>query len=101
MTTSLPADRDSEMIAGLRRRRDASRRLPLLACGCRDPWPCRHLDGPSSDHDTEGAADAARHLLAVGLTPLLRLEYQRALWRRGGVDRQLVSDLHARPGMAA
>lgn len=29
-------------LAGLRRRREASYRLPPLSCGHRDPWTCPH-----------------------------------------------------------
>jgi hypothetical protein len=31
-------------LAGLARRREASRRLMPLCCGCRDPLVCRHRD---------------------------------------------------------
>jgi hypothetical protein len=37
---STKADSDTYP-AQLRRRREASYRLPPLDCGCRDPWPCR------------------------------------------------------------
>jgi hypothetical protein len=41
------------------------------------------------------AADAAVHILAVtGCTPILKLDTQRALYRRGGDDRALAEQLH-------
>ena len=40
--------------ADLRRRWEASWRLPPLDCGCRDPWPCRCTDPPLSEHTLDG-----------------------------------------------
>lgn len=34
------------------------------------------------------------HLLRAGRAPLLPLEVRRALWRRGGADRELAELLH-------
>jgi hypothetical protein len=44
-----------------------------------------------------GAA-AAAHLLEVGHTPILKPDVLRALWRRGGRDRQLARDLYGLAG---
>lgn len=77
------------------RRRDAAHRLPVLECGCVDPWRCRHHDGPPSEKMIDAAHQAAQHLLDHGLVALLDIDIQRRLWRRGGDDRRLVSELHA------
>ena len=42
----------------------------------------------------DGGRAAARHLLAIGCTPILRLDTLRALYRRGGDDRLLAERLH-------
>lgn len=81
--------------AQLRRRREAARRVPPLACGCPDPWPCRCTEPPFTEHGLDGWASAARHLRSTGKTPLLPLEVLRALHRRGGADRELAESLHA------
>lgn len=77
-----------------RLRREASRRVVPLDCGCPDPWPCRCSDPPLSDQTIDAGRDAALHLLGVGLIPLLDIETRRALWRRGGTDRVLAELLH-------
>jgi hypothetical protein len=38
---------------------------------------------PLTEHQLDGARDAARYLLAHGLPPLFPLPTIRALWRRG------------------
>jgi hypothetical protein len=38
-------------------------------------------------------ADAARHLLEIGFVPLLEADTLRALYARGGADRQLAREL--------
>ncbi|WP_231984655.1 hypothetical protein [Mycobacterium sp. 852014-52144_SCH5372336] len=43
----------------------------------------------------DGWRDAARHVLAAGRMPLVPLEVRRALYRRGGADRELAEILHA------
>lgn len=78
----------------LRRRRLAADRSVPLACGCRDGLTCRCTDPPLSKHALDGWRDAAEHVLASGRTPLLPLEVRRALWRRGGQDRELAERLH-------
>jgi hypothetical protein len=84
----------------LRRRRDAAARSVPLDCGCRDPWPCRCTEPPLSDWALHGWRDAAKHLLAAGHPPLVPLEVRRALWRRGGNDRELAELLHEACGQA-
>jgi hypothetical protein len=42
----------------------------------------------------DAGAAAAAHLLRIGYTPLLELETLRALWRRGGPDRELAQHLY-------
>uniref|UniRef100_A0A5Q5BKW4 Uncharacterized protein n=2 Tax=unclassified Mycobacterium TaxID=2642494 RepID=A0A5Q5BKW4_MYCSS len=81
----------ADYIAGLRRRRAATYRLPVLACGCADPWTCRHhtKHGSVTDQFVDGYRDAAEHLLASGLTPPPNLPAMRAMWKRGGHDQRL------------
>jgi hypothetical protein len=83
-------------LAGRRRRRDTSSRLPPLACGCRDPLLCRcgssqrgHGDPPPSERMVDAAALAAAHLSAAGLPPIFDQATLRALWRRYGPDQHL------------
>jgi hypothetical protein len=82
-----------DTVAGLHRRRAASQRLVRLVCGCADPWPCRCYDSALSEKRIEAAAQAAAHLLAENLPPLLDVELLRALYRRGGDDRKLAEQL--------
>ncbi|WP_137147143.1 hypothetical protein [Mycolicibacterium sp. CR10] len=89
-------------VAAWKRRHDAARRLPPLDCGCGpDPWLCRCTQPPLSAHALDGWADAARHLMVHGKTPLLPIEVLRALYRRGGDDQALALKLHAAAGVAA
>jgi hypothetical protein len=73
-----------DTLAGLRRRREASRRLPPLdCCSCSDPWPCQcHRPAPSPVLLAAVVA-AADHLSGAGLPPLVDLQTCRALWRHG------------------
>lgn len=99
-TTSSPdACQSNDLHSQLRRRRNASRRLIPLDCGCRDPWPCRCTEPPLSQHQVNSWAKAARHILDTGHTPLLPLEVRRALYRRGGADWAL-TELHTACGEA-
>ena len=67
-------------VADLKRRREASRRLPPLQCGHADPWqPWR---AKPSEKLTTAAAEAAAHLLAQGLTPIFSVDTISALRRR-------------------
>lgn len=89
-----------DVLIGLRRRRESTYRLPVLECGCADPWTCHHHDGEPSAAMIDAARAAAEHLLGTGLTPLLDLDAQRAMWRRGGDDRRLVSALQSLTAVA-
>lgn len=80
-------------IATWNRRHSAAQRLVPLECGCRDPWPCRCTPTPLTEKSIDAARDAALHLLNNGHTPMLNVEVLRALWRRGGTDRQLALEL--------
>ena len=71
----------AEYIAGLRRRRAASRRLPVLDDGHADPW-C--YPPPQRGYEA-----AAAHLLAYGLTPAPNLDAMRRMWRCGGEARRI------------
>ena len=42
----------------------------------------------------DAGAQAVRHLLDYGLTPLVDKPTLQALWRRGGTDRQLARELY-------
>lgn len=82
-----------DTLAALRRRRSASRRLPPLDCGCRDPLPCRCDDPPLSDRIVDSYHDTVMHLRACGLLAAPRLPEMRVLWRRGDVERRLVTEI--------
>jgi hypothetical protein len=75
-----------------------------LACGHRDPLTCTargcHDERPLTDHQLEAWRAAAQHILGTGPMPLLELDVLRALWRRGGADRQLAELLHEASGEA-
>lgn len=89
------------IVEQLRRRRAAAARSAPLACGCADPWPCTCTDPPLTAQALDGWAAAARHVLALGRTPLLPVEVLRALHRRGGPDRDLAEALHRATGGVA
>jgi hypothetical protein len=93
---SAPTDtpHGTAMLRQLKRRRAASRRTVPLDCGCSDPWPCQCTELPLSRAAVDGWRDAARHVIATGQIPVLPLEVRRALWRRGGPDRELAEWLH-------
>ena len=93
----------ADLAAELDRRWDAAARSEPLPCGQhRDPLVClaRRRVVPSA-RMVDAGADAAAHLLELGLTPVLELEVLRALWRRRGPDRALADDLRRRGGIAA
>jgi hypothetical protein len=83
-------------VAALHARRAAARRMVPLDCGCRDPWLCRCTQSPLSDCARDGWRDAAQHVRGTGQTPLVPIEVRRALWRRGGPDRELAEWLTTR-----
>lgn len=74
-------------VAGLRRRRGASWRIPGG-----DPW--RYSAPPPTDRQIDGWTAATLHLLDGRLTPLVPAEVRRAWWRRGGSDRALAERMH-------
>ena len=76
----------------LARRRAASARLPVLACGRADPWFYAPL--PLTDHQLDGWRATARHVLGAGLVPGVPLGALRALYRRGGPDRDLAQQCY-------
>lgn len=53
---------------------------------CRREREPSYPDLPPTDHQADAAAQAARHLLSLGLVPLVRLPFVRVIWKR---DRQL------------
>lgn len=81
----------AQYIAGIRRRRAATYRLPVLNCGHADPWTCKCHDNTdeATDQYIDGYRDAAQHLLAQGLTPAPNLPAMRGMWKRGGDDQRL------------
>jgi hypothetical protein len=74
----------ADTVAGLHRRREASRRFVPLACGCPDPWPCRCSQPPLSDRALEAWADAVAHLGAHGLTAIAPPAVRQALYDLAG-----------------
>lgn len=52
---------------GLRRRRNAARRLQVLECGCGDPW--HSGPPPTSPRSLMAARDTWRHLEDLGYLP--------------------------------
>ncbi len=46
----------------------------------------------------DAGALAARHLIALGHTPLLDIEVMQAMWRRDGADRRLAQQVHQLTG---
>ena len=88
-------DSHDHTLTGLRRRREASRRLIPLDCACRtaDPWTCRCTRSSLSERMVDGGRAAALHLLDVGCAPIVELDVLRALHKRGGHDRQLAQRL--------
>lgn len=85
----------------LRRRRAASYRLQRLDCGCRDPWGCRCHEPPTSEQGLDAWAAAARHIMdATGCAPVVPPDMLRALWRRGGSDRELAQHVYDLAGGA-
>ena len=75
----------------LARRRRAAERLPVLDCGCADPWVCNcgHVRTASS------YAAAVSHLLHNGLLPAPDVDAMRVLWRHKQY-RHLVSEIASR-----
>lgn len=86
----------AEYIAGLRRRRAATYRLPQLECGCVETWPHKCDSQEPSEQSVDGYAAAARHLLDYSLLPAPQLAEMRRLWNRKGRDRQLVQHIAER-----
>lgn len=84
-----------QYIAGLRRRRNATYRLPPLDCGCVDPWSCGSSRNLREGHAASYSA-AAEHLLNLGLTPAPNIPAMRELWQRSGDDRRLVQTIAER-----
>jgi hypothetical protein len=69
-----------------------------LACGCRDPLFCECRpplieSPPLTEKMIDAGAQAARHLLDIGLVPLLEDAVLDALYARGGDDRELAQQL--------
>jgi hypothetical protein len=110
-TTNHVHSRSSQV--ALRRRREASRRLPILEhAGVVDPWqPYR---AAPTDQMVGGYRDAILHLRAHGLTAAPDLPSMRVLWCRaksvgidyfseriddGERDRQLVDEIANRWGL--
>jgi hypothetical protein len=89
----------TDTAAALHRRRQASRRLVPLECGCcADPWDCSCDTPPLTERMVTAGAQAARHLLECGHVPILKLDTLRALHARGGDDRRLAQELYELAG---
>jgi hypothetical protein len=83
-----------QCIAGLRRRRAAARRLPVLDSGRSDPWS--YDRSRPSDKTVDAYQEAALHIFDAGMCPAAFMPEMRALWRRGGEDQRLVRDISER-----
>lgn len=79
-------------VQGLRRRRAASYRLPVLESGSADPWSYERSDA--------GYEEAAEHLLELGLTPAPNLDGLRVMRSRGGHQRRTADTITERWGLA-
>jgi hypothetical protein len=81
-----------------RRRREASRRLPVLDCRCRtaDPWLHTCDRPPLSDCMVDAYRDTVLHLRQCGLLAAPRLPEMQVLWRRSPEERRLVSEIAER-----
>lgn len=98
-------DNSRELAAGLRRRGEARSYLSIGECptcgeGVVDPWPHR-CENDSSLAAVDAWAHTVDALLAAGLTPMLPAPVARALWRRGGSDRDLAALVADRGGVIA
>lgn len=82
------------------RRRRASHRLPVLDCGHSDPWRSWRPEHVS-DLQVDGYRAAVQHLRAHGLLAAPNIPAMQELWRLGGEDRRLVSELAAAWELAA
>ncbi len=83
----------SEYIAGLKRRREAARRLPRLeGCTTSDPWTHRRADRITEQY-IDGYKATAQHQLANGLAPTPNLHAMRAMWKRGGHDQRIAMQI--------
>lgn len=83
-TTTTTITPTTDITADLRRRRDASRRLPILESGRADPW--FYAPPAAEDENLQGVIAAAQHLLAHDLQPLISPDMCRMLWRCGYRD---------------
>ena len=63
-------------------------RLPVLDSSRADPW--------SYTSPTTGYAEAAEHLLAVGLAPAPNIAALRDMWCKGGNERRLAGQIAER-----
>jgi len=79
----------------LQRQRRAWRRKPRLECGCSEPCRCDYRNNPSEKR-VDGYRDTIEHLAEHGLGAAALSPELRALWRRGGSDRQLAEQINDR-----
>jgi hypothetical protein len=96
-------DHPQDALSQLRRRREAALRSMPLNCGCRDPWTCRCRDDRAefTERHVDGYVSAVLHLLDKGLMPAPNLPAMRLMYRRGGRDRRIASEIAERWGTAA
>jgi hypothetical protein len=77
-------------VATWKRRHAAALRLPLLECGCSDPWGHHcHDAAPSdvmADVMADAAANAADYLRELGFPGIFDGDTCRSMWRRGRRD---------------
>jgi hypothetical protein len=88
------APHSSRTCGQMRARRAASQRLAALDSGRSDPWSY-------PEPGERGYADAAVHLLELGLTPAPNPAALRAMWTAGGQSRRAAEVIAKRWGLAS
>lgn len=95
-TTPLSPNDNPQVRQQLRRRRAATRRLPLLGCGCADPWTHRCDDATPAL--VAGYVATVQLLEQLGYPAAPLLPELRAIWQQG--DRRLVASVTTRWAVA-
>lgn len=86
--------RTEDLPGQLRNRRDAAKRSVPHDCTCRDTWTCRCYDRSElTERHVDAYRDAVLHLLDNGMMPAPDIQAMRVMWRRGGRERHIVSEI--------
>lgn len=97
-TTPLSSNRSPEIRQQTRRRRAATQRLPILGCGCADPWIHRCRRDDPTPARVAGYAATVQLLDELGYPAAPLVPELRAMWRQG--DRHLVASVTTRWAVA-